>query len=435
MSVLPNRRPKRSRSLIGRLFRWLFALVFVAGVSAGGLWFFANIEGPLAKAKVVNIPKGSSTIDIATRLNEQGVVDSSIITMLGITAVRYTFDVDPKAGEYEFAAGSSLIDVLRKIKSGRTLFYKVSMPEGFTSWQVMERLKANELLVGEITNPPAEGELLPDTYLFNRGGTRQSIIDQMGAAQKKLIEKLWPDRAEGLPLKTPEQALILASIVEKETGQADERAQVAAVFVNRLRRGMRLQSDPTIIYGITRGKGKLDRPIRRSDIREKTDYNTYQIDGLPPTPIANPGRAAIEAVLNPVETEHLYFVADGTGGHVFAKTLAEHNANVRKWRSWLRDQREQQEAEQQEAEQQEAEQQEAAQQAATEEATQQPVVEEQPPASAQETESQASESSAASVPVPAPAQPDSAEQRSGNFRLVEIAGRSVPIPKNKPQRQ
>lgn len=418
MSVLPNRKSRSSKSLIGRLFSWLFALVFLAGASAGTVWFFANIEGPLAKAKVVNIPKGSSTIDIANRLNEQGVVDSSIITMLGITAVRYTFDVDPKAGEYEFAAGSSLIDVLRKIKTGRTLFYKVSMPEGFTSWQVMERLKANEVLVGEITNPPAEGELLPDTYLFNRGGTRQSIIDQMNTAQKKFIEKLWPTRAEGLPLKTPEEALILASIVEKETGQADERAQVAAVFVNRLRRGMRLQSDPTIIYGITRGQGKLDRPIRRSDIRQKTDYNTYQVDGLPPTPIANPGRASIEAVLNPVETEHLYFVADGTGGHVFARTLAEHNANVRKWRSWLRDQREQQEAEEQ---------------AATPEAAQQPVVEDEAAASTQETESQASESSAASVPVVA--QPGTAQQQSGNFLVVEVSGRSVPIPKNKPQRQ
>lgn len=433
MSVLPNRKSKRPRSLIGRLLSWMFTLVLLAGVSAGLLWFFANIEGPLVKDKIVNIPKGSSTIDIATRLNEQGVVDSSIMTMLGITAVRYTFDVDPKAGEYEFAAGSSLIDVLRKIKTGRTLFYKVSMPEGFTSWQVMERLKANEILVGEISNPPAEGELLPDTYLFNRGGTRQSIIDQMNAAQKKLIEKLWPARAEGLPLKTPEEALILASIVEKETGQADERAQVAAVFVNRLRRGMRLQSDPTIIYGITRGKGKLDRPIRRSDIRQNTDYNTYQIDGLPPTPIANPGRASIEAVLNPVETKHLFFVADGTGGHVFAKTLAEHNANVKKWRSWLRDQREQQQTEPQDTEPQDTE-----QQAATEEAAEQPVVEQQPAASTQETESQASESSAASVPLPAQsgsAQPASEQQQSGNFRVVEVAGRSVPIPKNKPQRQ
>ncbi len=419
MSALPNRKSKRRRGLFGRLIRWTFALAFVGALAGGLLWFFASIEGPLAKNKVVNIPKGSSTVDIAIRLNEQGVVDSSIVTMIGITAVRVAFDIDPKAGEYEFAAGSSLIDVLRKIKTGRTLFYKVSMPEGFTSWQVMERLKANEILVGEIENPPAEGVLLPDTYLFTRGSTRQSIIDQMSSAQKKFIEEKWPTRAEGLPFKTPEEALILASIVEKETGQPNERAQVAAVFVNRMRRGMRLQSDPTIIYGITRGQGKLDRPIRRSDIREKTDYNTYQINGLPPTPIANPGRASIEAVLNPVETEHLYFVADGTGGHVFAKTLAEHNANVRKWRSWLRDQREQQQTEEQAA--------------TTGQAETQPVVEEAQATAEQEPEGETSGSSAASVP--APTQSASQQQQSSVTRVVEVAGRSVPIPKNKPQRQ
>ncbi len=419
MSALPNRKSKPRRGLFGRLIRWTLALAFVGILAGGLLWFFASIEGPLAKSKVVNIPKGSSTVDIAVRLNEQGVVDSSIVTMLGITVVRFAFDIDPKAGEYEFAAGSSLIDVLRKIKSGRTLFYKVSMPEGFTSWQVMERLKANEILVGEIEKPPAEGELLPDTYLFTRGSTRQSIIDQMNSAQKKFVAEKWPARAEGLPFKTPQEALILASVVEKETGQADERAQVAAVFVNRMRRGMRLQSDPTIIYGITRGQGKLDRPIRRSDIHEKTDYNTYQIDGLPPTPIANPGRASIEAVLNPVETKHLYFVADGTGGHVFARTLAEHNANVKKWRSWLRDQREQQEAEEQAA--------------TTPETGTPPVAEDEPAVAAQETEDETAESSAASVPVPA--QPAGQRQQSSVTRVVEVAGRSVPIPRNKPQRQ
>ena len=391
-------------------------LAVLAAAGSGFLWFFATLEGPLSRDKVVNIPKGSSTIDIAARLREHGVVDSSFMTVLGITAVRYAFEIDPKAGEYEFAAGSSLIDVLRKIKTGRTLFYKVSMPEGFTSWQVVERLKANEVLVGEIEQPPAEGLLLPDTYLFNRGGTRQSIIDQMQAAQKKLVEKLWPARAEGLPFKTPQEALILASIVEKETGQADERAQVAAVFLNRMRRGMRLQSDPTIIYGITRGQGKLDRPIRRSDIRKKTDYNTYQIDGLPPTPIANPGRASIEAVLNPVETDNLYFVADGTGGHVFAKTLAGHNANVRKWRSWLKDQRQQQQAEDKVADD------EPPKEVAVEEDAPAPVVGDQVT-----TGSTASEA--------APAQPAAEQQKPSKFQVVDVAGRSVPIPKSKPQRQ
>ncbi len=394
--VLPSRKPKTLRRLIGRLVGWTFVLAFMAVASAGVLWFFATSNGPLDQSRTVDIPTGSSTIDIATRLHEYGVVDSSVMTMLGITAVRYAFEIEVKAGEYEFAAGSSLLDVLRKIKSGRTVFYKVSMPEGFTSWQVMERLRANDVLAGDIDEPPAEGELLPDTYLFNRGGTRQSIIERMRSAQKKLIEDLWPTRAEGLPFKSPQDALVLASIVEKETGQADERAHVAAVFINRLRKGMRLQSDPTIIYGITRGKGKLDRPLNRSDIREETDYNTYQINGLPPTPIANPGRASIKAVLNPVATEHLYFVADGTGGHVFAKTLAQHNANVRKWRSWLRDQREQHDQEEE----------------------------------AEDRSIAASRSSDADA-----AQPDVAEPYESLFRVVIVAGRSVPVPKDKPQRQ
>ena len=405
--VLPNRRKKTLGGLVGRLIGWSVFLAIVAAACGGLLWFFATIEGPLAKAKVVNIPKGSSTIDIANRLSEQGVVDSSIMAMLGMTAVRLGFDLDPKAGEYEFAAGSSLIDVLRKIKTGRTLFYKVSMPEGFTAWQVVERLNANEVLVGEIEEAPSEGELLPDTYLFARGGTRQSIIEQMRTAQKKLMEKLWPARASGLPYKTPEEALILASIVEKETGKADERALVAAVFVNRLRKGMRLQSDPTIIYGITKGQGKLDRPIRRSDIRGKTAYNTYQIDGLPPTPIANPGKASIEAVLNPVETEHLYFVADGSGGHVFAKTLAQHNANVRKWRSWLKEQREQQEVEDK------------------------PEIAKPPKENVNEVEGAA----ASPQPVADPVQPVAVERQRSRFRVVDISGRSVPIPENKPQPQ
>jgi len=392
--VLPSRRPRTFRRLIGRLVGWTIGLALMAIAGAGLSWFLATSSGPLDKPRIVDIPLGSSTIDIATRLHEHGVVDNSIMTMLGITAVRYAFEIEVKAGEYEFAAGSTLVDVLRKIKSGRTVFYKVSMPEGFTSWQVVERLKANEVLAGDIEEPPSEGELLPDTYLFNRGGTRQSIIERMRGAQRKFIEDLWPTRAEGLPFKTPQDALVLASIVEKETGKADERAHVAAVFINRLRKGMRLQSDPTIIYGITRGQGKLDRPLNRSDIRKKTDYNTYQINGLPPTPIANPGRASIKAVLNPIATDDLYFVADGTGGHVFAKTLAQHNANVRKWRNWLKNQREQQEEESEDR------------------------------------------SSAASVSSDADAaQPDAAEQYGSLFRVVIVAGRSVPIPKDRPQRQ
>ena len=196
----------------------------------------------------------------------------------------------------------------------------------------MEIVKADPVLVGEVSAVPEEGALLPETYLFERGTSRDEILARMAAAHDAVMEELWPARAENLPIKTEEEAVILASIVEKETGVAEERPRVASVFINRLNRGMRLQSDPTIIYGITGGKGPLGRRIRRSEIDGATPYNTYQIDGLPPTPIANPGRAAIEAVLNPPETKDLYFVADGTGGHAFASSLKEHLKNVAAFR-------------------------------------------------------------------------------------------------------
>ncbi len=209
---------------------------------------------------------------------------------------------------------------------------RVTVAEGRTSWEIVELLKATAELEGEIGAVPSEGVLAPNTYFFQKGETRQDILDRMAQAQQTALDELWEGRAEDLPISTPEEALVLASIVEKETGLADERPEVAAVFINRLRRGMRLQSDPTIIYGITEGKGPLGRGIRRSEIDRKTRWNTYQIDGLPPTPIANPGRDAIAAVLNPPDSDYLYFVADGTGGHAFSKSLAEHNRNVANWR-------------------------------------------------------------------------------------------------------
>ncbi|MGB7204078.1 MAG: endolytic transglycosylase MltG, partial [Anderseniella sp.] len=335
----------------------------------------------------------------------------------GITGIRHVFAIEPKAGEYQFAARSSLADVLRKIKSGKIVTYKVSVPEGFTTWQVLERLKAHEVLTGEIEKVPLEGELLPDTYVFSRGRTRQSIIDQMQAAQLKLIEKLWPTRASDLPFETPQQALILASIVEKETGVADERARVAAVFVNRMRKGMRLQSDPTIIYGITKGQGKLERPIYRSDINEKTEYNTYQINGLPPTPIANAGAESIKAVLNPIESDELFFVADGTGGHVFAKTLAEHNENVKKWRTWLKDR--DKEKDEQQADQDQNQELAAVEEQATNTDAPLPAI-------------------AGAVEAPTEtAKPSAVEADDGKiptFKFVKVAGRDVPIPKAKPVR-
>ena len=222
---------------------------------------------------------------------------------------------------------------MNALVSGKAILHGFTVPEGLTSEQIVARLADDPVLTGELGSIPAEGTLLPETYKFSRGTTREQIIDQMRRAQERLIAEIWARRSSDLPIATPAEFVTLASIVEKETGKADERPLVAAVFINRLRQNIRLQSDPTIIYGLFGGKGKPpERPIFRSDIDKKTPYNTYLIDGLPPGPIANPGRAALEAVANPSRTDDLFFVADGTGGHVFAPTLEEHNRNVEHWR-------------------------------------------------------------------------------------------------------
>ncbi len=211
--------------------------------------------------------------------------------------------------------------------------FRIAVAEGVTSWQIVEALKAADFLEGEVAEVPAEGTLAPDSYEMKAGSSRAAVLEQMQAAQVAILDAAWEARAADLPLASKEEALVLASIVEKETGIAAERRQVASVFINRLNQGIRLQTDPTVIYGITKGQGILGRGLRQSELRRKTDYNTYQIDGLPPGPIANPGKAAIEAALNPDSTEFIFFVADGTGGHAFAKTLREHNENVAKWRA------------------------------------------------------------------------------------------------------
>jgi len=249
-----------------------------------------------------------------------------------------------RAGEYQIPAHASMRDVMGILVQGKALLYKVTIPEGLTSQQIVERLKADAVLTGDISEVPQEGTLLPETYSFPRGTTRQQIVDQMRRHQEQVLDELWDQRAPNLPFTSREEAMTMASIVEKETGRPEERRLVASVFVNRLRKGMRLQSDPTIIYGITGGNGSLERPILQSDIDKATPYNTYQVAGLPPTPIANPGRASIEATLNPAETDYLYFVADGTGGHVFSSNLAEHTRNVAHWREVERQQREAQPA-------------------------------------------------------------------------------------------
>ncbi len=211
--------------------------------------------------------------------------------------------------------------------------FRIAVAEGVTSWQIVEALKAADFLEGDVAEVPAEGMLAPDSYEMKAGSSRAAVLEQMQAAQVAILDAAWEARAADLPLASKEEALVLASIVEKETGIAAERRQVASVFINRLNQGIRLQTDPTVIYGITKGEGILDHGLRQSELHRKTDYNTYQIDGLPPGPIANPGKAAIEAALNPDATEFIFFVADGTGGHAFAKTLREHNENVAKWRA------------------------------------------------------------------------------------------------------
>ncbi len=223
-------------------------------------------------------------------------------------------------------------DTLELMVSGKTVARRLTLPEGLTSFEVVALVQKAEGLEGEVQAVPPEGTLLPETYHYARGETRAEVVARMGRALDQVLDELWPERAPGLPISSPEQAVVLASIVEKETAVADERPLVASVFVNRLKKGMRLQSDPTVVYGLTGGKGPLGRALTRKDLQTPSPYNTYLADGLPPGPIANPGRASIEAVLNPAKTEYLYFVADGDGGHRFAKTLAEHNRNVAQWR-------------------------------------------------------------------------------------------------------
>ncbi|MEM9783187.1 MAG: endolytic transglycosylase MltG [Pseudomonadota bacterium] len=286
--------------------------------------------GPLVADTVVTIPQGAGLATISATLEEAGVIESAMLFRL---AARYRGEAtDLKFGEYDMPAGASMAAVLAKLTEGDTISYRVTVAEGRTSWEVVQLLSEVPELTGEIAEIPAEGSLAPDTYFFARGDSRDSLVQRMQAAQQEILATAWEAREPGLPLANMEEALILASIVEKETGQADERPQVASVFVNRLRRGMPLQSDPTVIYGVTKGQGSLGRGIRQSELRARNDWNTYVIPDLPITPIANPGRAAIEATLNPDETPYIYFVADGTGGHAFSETLAEHNANVRVWR-------------------------------------------------------------------------------------------------------
>lgn len=332
--------PKRSRGSRGNMVVVLnfmmtclvLATIALCAVAYFGKYWFEK-PGPLEIAQTVVIKEGSSVGQISSQLLSNGVIDNDFVFRSWVRAYQATSSL--KAGEYLFTPGMSMLKVMETIRSGKGILHKVSVPEGLTVYQVFERLKANETLLGDLPSEmPPEGSLMPDTYPFQRGTTRQEVLDRMKKAQIDFMKEVWSRRIDDLPISTPEEMVILASIVEKETGKADERPRVASVFINRLRKGMRLQSDPTIIYGIFGGEGKpSDRPIFKSDIETPTPYNTYTISALPPGPIANPGRAALEAVANPSRTDELFFVANGTGGHAFAKTLDEHNQNVARWRA------------------------------------------------------------------------------------------------------
>ena len=315
-------------------FLSLFILVLAAGAVAGGVAIHHYLSpSSLNEDKLVLIERGKGVSAIADTLESEDIISQPILFKI---VARFSDSL--KAGEYQFPAGVSMAEVIQMMEEGKVFDRKITIPEGLTSYQIVKILNAREDLNGEIKKIPSEGSLLPDTYHFVNGESREEKIQQMQQAMQKAVDELWPARADNLPFKTKQEAIILASIVEKETGVAAERERVAGVFVNRLRKGIALQTDPTVIYAITKGKmkddgkGPLGRRLLKKDLEIESAYNTYKNAGLPPGPIANPGYEAIKATLNPEEHDYIFFVADGTGGHAFAKTLSEHNRNVAKWR-------------------------------------------------------------------------------------------------------
>jgi UPF0755 protein len=332
----PPRRPRRIglSSVSGLLTFVLLGALATVGALA---WLMkeARSPGPLAADKVVMITREDDAGSIADQLERAGVIDSAmwfnvLILLDGNRAAL-------KRGEYAFKAGVSMNEIEDELIAHHVVRYKLTVPEGLTSEQVVDRLREDPVLIGEIREIPREGALMPDTYYFERGDTRLSILSRMAKIQAKTVDEIWKSRSPDLPIKSPGEMVTLASIVEKETGKPEERPRVAGVFVNRLEKHMRLESDPTIVYGLAQGKGTLGRSITRADLNQSTPYNTYIIEGLPPGPICNPGKAALEAVAKPARGKDLYFVADGTGGHAFAETLDQHQKNVAHWRQIEKD--------------------------------------------------------------------------------------------------
>lgn len=319
----------------------VLSFLFVLGIAAAAGIVFDGYRtytqaGPLAAPALFIIEPGQGVSYIADRLSYAGIISDPLL--FRIAARISGVDKALKAGEYRFENGVSMETVLGKLARGAVYERRFTVPEGYTSWQIVQTLNATEGLSGTIEDIPPEGSLLPETYHFTRGDQRSDKIKRMQQAMDELLSALWNNRAEGLPLDTPEEAVILASIVEKETGMTGERDKIAGVFINRLNRGIALQSDPTVIYAMTGGKienegqGPIGRKLLKKDLEIDSPYNTYKYPGLPPGPIANPGRAAIRAVLSPEKHDYIYFVADGSGGHAFAKTLEGHNRNVARWR-------------------------------------------------------------------------------------------------------
>jgi len=318
----------------GRWFKILLAFALLALITTGGIlgWCYAKYTMPGRATLDQNIvlTRGQGLKQIAAHLAKEGVISNEFVFRAG---VRFSgLSQSLKAGEFLFPAGVSMSEVAGILSKGATVVRRITIPEGLSSAKVVKLLRQTKGLHGNIKLTPGEGTLLPNTYHFSYGDQRTAILSRMANAMKKTTAKLWASREQGLPLATIQQAVILASIVEKETSLQEERGRIASVFINRLRLGMRLQSDPTVIYGLTGGVGSIGRRLRRADLEQYTPYNTYKISGLPPTPIANPGYATLYAVLHPVAEKNLYFVADGTGGHAFAATFSQHRRNIERWR-------------------------------------------------------------------------------------------------------
>ena len=329
--------------MIGKLVRLFLLLLVLAVGLAGGVayWGFQKFHepGPAAADITVVIEHGLGVRAIADKLADTGLITDPLVFAAGVRV--YGEERPLQAGEYLFPAGLSMRQIMEQMIAGGTIIHRLTIPEGLTSAEIVALVAAAPDLDGSLpAATPADGSLLPETYFFSRGETRAELLERMRKGMKDALAELWPARDSTVALKSVAEAVILASIVEKETGLATERPHVASVFFNRLAQGMPLQSDPTVIYALTGGKGPLGRALLRADLQVVNPYNTYVNPGLPPGPIANPGRASLQAVLHPDSTKDLYFVADGTGGHAFAATLDQHNKNVAAWRQQQKQQTE-----------------------------------------------------------------------------------------------